>query len=222
MQTFTHPVFGTYKARINIPDRSGTGTEPGIVTTSLEFIEETGQPLAKPAEDETPDSKFVETVNAYTEYSEAREESSFDAASETAADDFETSWDGFYEQSGYAIDQQVSTFRDLERSLDSLKSTGWAVVTALGAYDGFQDGAAAIESAIVRCLNSANDMTESFRQMGKQWYPIVNRGVTDVYSLAQFLFGEDNLDAVEQILARNDILDPMFIDANVQLEIPYL
>ncbi len=222
VQTFTHPVFGSYKARINIPNRSGSGTEKGVVTTELEFVEEKGQPLAKPTQDETADSKFVETVNKYTSYTEARTENTFDDTTESNADDFEESWDTFNEQSSLALNEQTSTFRDLERSLDSLKSTGWAVVTSLGAYDGYQDGAAAIESAIIRCLNSAHDMTESFKQMGRQWYPLKVKAVTDIYSLASFLFDGDNHEAVEQIIARNDILDSMFIASGKRLEIPYL
>lgn len=224
---FRHPRLENWRARANIVDRKPNPEDVETILVDLEFIEDTTQPPASPYDDETPTSKKNQAASAFDDADKTMDGSPGDDLTQTlytafraARTDFDTQVDDWEAESG--------DWEAVERALGLLKSTGWAVVENLRAFDTYQEDGFSVMDQIVRGLSLCHEYVEAIKQQGIQWFKVlVTQQPQDIYSLCMEVYDDpaEGLEQADKVIAKNDILDPFCIEPNTPeavLEFPIL
>jgi prophage DNA circulation protein len=220
VKVFNHPLLGSWRARVNIPNRSVDFSNVDRIQVELEFIEDTDQPPASPYDDETPAAKISRARSLYDDVADIMTASDSPGNTDTATNwaTFQTSWSAFDAQADFWDDAE-SDWQDVEKALDQVKTDAVALVEDLQAFTTFQEGASEVTSNLMRCLHTSHEYIDAIKQQGKQWYAVQANALTDLYTICLQVYG--HTDNVDQILSRNNILDSFYIDVGTTLEFPF-
>jgi prophage DNA circulation protein len=216
VQLFTHPILGSWRARCNIGNRAPSD-DVNKLSVELEFIEDTEQPPASPFDDETPESKKTQAKSLFEESEDIMSSTPGDSDTQALMDSYNDAWEEYSAQVN-AYDFAIANWQDVEKAVDKLKSTGWAVIDNLQAFDTYQDGGREVCSAIARTLLLCHEHVELIKQGGLKWFNVLVTAQTDIWTLSEEVYG--HYDLVDQVVAKNSILDPLYLKAGEMLEFP--
>lgn len=208
--------FGSFSARGNITSRERFEDDEKV-RVELEFIEDTSQPLLSPFDDESPDSKKNAAQTNFDDTNEEMSSTPGDTTSQVIYAEYSNAWTD-YDNAITGYDEGNRDWQDVEGTLGELKEKGWAVIDNLRNFDSLQEGAYRVNSLIIRTLNKAHEYVKSIREQGISWFILEIKAPQDVYGLCLDVYGDTKF--AEQIISRNSLLDPFYIDIGTQLEMP--
>ena len=219
VRTFTHPVFGTYKARVHVvTDSMGASRTAGAINFQAEVIEDVSQPLSTKA-DATPRT-YRNRAQAW--YDEAAENWPAEL-NETGAfieigDDFNSAFDDLINE----VDLYMAggaTVDGLARAMSGMESASGAAISALHTQAEYLEGSYATVTSVYNLVGAAQDLVDVVAQTAADHTARVMDGPMDVYTLAINLYGDAGKAA--QIIAQNNLLDPFWIPAGTEVVLPF-
>jgi hypothetical protein len=224
VRVFTHPRLGTFRALGNIMSRAGMPGSVGKLQVQLEFIEDTDPQPAGPFDDQAPDSKKLAAKTLFDDTDETMSGTPGDSTTQALYGDFQTARTA-YDAAVDDWEAERGDWQNVELALGKLKTTGWAVVENLRAFDSLQEGSYSVQGQLIRGIALCHDFVQAIRNQQQKWFLVQTEAVADIYSLCLEIYGEDNEDALDQaqkIIDRNDLLDQFYIEARSVLEFPIL